>query len=75
MVVGTALWSKQPEWKVLFSNLNEKDGGNIVASLEQQNIPYRMSSSGAILLPAERVPGLKGTSGWISDGKSPRNSA
>ena len=55
VVVGTALWSKQPEWKVLFSNLNEKDGGNIVASLEQQNIPYRMSSSGAILLPAERV--------------------
>lgn len=55
VVVGSVLWSQQPEWKVLFSNLNEKDGGNIIAALEQQNIPHRMSPTGAILLPAERV--------------------
>ncbi len=55
VIVGTILWSQQPDFKVLFSNLNEKDGGSIVAALEQQNIPHRMSSSGAIMVPSERV--------------------
>lgn len=55
LIVGSILWSRQPDYKVLFSNLDERDGGNIVASLEQQNIPHRMSSTGAIMVPAERV--------------------
>ncbi|MBS1189608.1 MAG: Flagellar FliF M-ring protein [Rhodocyclaceae bacterium] len=55
LIVGAILWSRQPDYKVLFSNLGEKDGGNIVTALEQQNIPHRMSDSGAILVPAERV--------------------
>lgn len=55
LIVGTVLWSRQPDYKVLFSNLDERDGGNIVATLEQQNIPHRMSNTGAIMVPAERV--------------------
>jgi flagellar M-ring protein FliF len=55
VIVGTILWSRQPNWKVLFSNLTEKDGGSIAAVLEQQNIPHRYSDSGALLVPAERV--------------------
>lgn len=55
VLVGTILWSRQPEYKILFSNLGEKDGGAIVTALEQQNIPHKMSDSGAILVPAERV--------------------
>ena len=55
VIVGTILWSRQPDWKVLFSNLNEKDGGSIAAVLEQQNIPHRYSDSGALLVPSERV--------------------
>jgi flagellar M-ring protein FliF len=35
--------------------LNEKDGGSIIAALEQQNIPHRLSNSGAILVPGARV--------------------
>ena len=55
IIVGAILWSRQPDWKILFSNLNEKDGGTIVANLEAQNIPHRFSSSGALMVPAERV--------------------
>lgn len=55
VIVGTILWSRQPNWKVLFSNLTEKDGGSIAAVLEQQNIPHRYSDNGALLVPAERV--------------------
>lgn len=55
LIVGSVLWSRQPEWKVLFSNISEKDGGAIVTSLEQQNIPHKMSDSGAILVQSDRV--------------------
>lgn len=55
IVVGTVLWSQQPDWKVLFSNLNEKDGGAIVTILEQQNIPHRYGDSGALMVPSSRV--------------------
>ena len=55
IIVGAILWSRQPDWKILFSNLTEKDGGTIVANLEAQNIPHRFSSSGALMVPAERV--------------------
>lgn len=55
VVVGTVLWSQQPDWRVLFSNLTEKDGGAIVAILETQNTPHRYSDSGALMVPASRV--------------------
>jgi len=55
VVVGAVLWSQQPSWRVLFSNIGDKDGGAIVAVLEQQNIPYKMSEGGAIMVPADRV--------------------
>ena len=59
IVVGTILWSRQPDWKTLFSNINEKDGGAIVAILEQQNIPHRFSDSGAVQVPSERVHDIR----------------
>ncbi|NOT68106.1 MAG: flagellar M-ring protein FliF [Methylophilaceae bacterium] len=50
------LWSQKPEYRVLFSNYSDKDGGAIVASLEQLNIPFKFSESGtAILVPAAQV--------------------
>nr|MBL8412052.1 flagellar M-ring protein FliF [Dechloromonas sp.] len=55
IVIGAILWSRQPDWKVLFSNLTEKDGGAIIAALETQNVPHRYSDTGALLVPAERV--------------------
>lgn len=54
--VASFLWITQSDYKVLFSNLSDKDGGAIVASLEQQNIPHKFSAgSGAILVPSGRV--------------------
>lgn len=50
------LWSQQPDYRILFSNYSDKDGGAIVASLEKMNIPYKFSDSGnAILVPAAQV--------------------
>jgi len=50
------LWSQQPDYRVLFSNYSDKDGGAIVAALEKMNVPYKFSDSGtAILVPASQV--------------------
>ena len=56
VMVVVWLWSKQPDYRVLFANFADKDGGTIVASLEQMNVPYRLSDGGsAILVPAAQV--------------------
>ena len=51
LIVGVILWSRQPDYAVLFSNLAEKDGGAVVASLQQQNIPYKFSDNGNAMGP------------------------
>lgn len=56
VIIGTWLWAKQPDYTVLFSNLSDKDGGEIVAVLQQQNVPYQYSDTGsAILVPSSQV--------------------
>ena len=54
-VIGLVM-GRQAEWRVLFANLADKDGGAIVAQLSQMNIPYKHAEGGgAILVPADRV--------------------
>ncbi|WP_213990988.1 flagellar basal-body MS-ring/collar protein FliF [Sodalis sp. dw_96] len=56
VVVVLALWAKSPDYRVLYSNLNDRDGGDIVAQLTQMNVPYHFSDQGtALLVPAESV--------------------
>ncbi|TFV93993.1 flagellar basal body M-ring protein FliF [Oxalobacteraceae bacterium OM1] len=53
---GIWMWSQQPEYRVLFSNFSDRDGGAIVASLQQLNVPYKFADGGgAILVPANQV--------------------
>jgi len=48
--------SAKPDYKVLFANLSDKDGGAIVAQLSQMNVPYKHADGGgAILIPADKV--------------------
>ena len=56
IMVGIWMWSQAPDYRVLFSNFNDRDGGTIVASLQQLNVPYKYSDGGsAILVPANQV--------------------
>lgn len=60
LLVGTYLWSKQPDYRVLFSNISEKDGGAIIAALDKSAVPYKFSEGGsAILVPAEKVHDIR----------------
>ena len=56
VIVAGIMFSRQAEWRVLYANLADKDGGAIVAQLSQMNIPYKHADGGAaILVPADRV--------------------
>ncbi|KYC29301.1 flagellar basal-body MS-ring and collar protein [Sterolibacterium denitrificans] len=56
LLTGIWMWSKNIEYSVLFSNVSDRDGGQIVATLQQMNVPYKFSEGGgAILVPATRV--------------------
>ncbi|MCG8708912.1 flagellar M-ring protein FliF [Brenneria sp. 4F2] len=56
VVSALILWAQSPDYRVLYSNLNDRDGGSIVAQLGQMNIPYRFADNGgALLIPAEKV--------------------
>ena len=54
-IVGLVM-GRQAEWRVLYSNLADKDGGAVIAQLSTLNIPYKYTEGGgAILVPADRV--------------------
>jgi flagellar M-ring protein FliF len=54
-VVGLVM-GRQSEWRVLYSNLADKDGGAVIAQLTTLNVPYKYTEGGgSILVPAERV--------------------
>lgn len=56
IVVAVALFASTPGYKVLFSNVSEKDGGAIIAQLSQMNVPYRLSGGGSVIeVPSDVV--------------------
>jgi flagellar M-ring protein FliF len=60
VVFAMTAWSSHGDYKVLYANLADKDGGAVIAQLSQMNVPYRMSEGGsAILVPAAQVHDLR----------------
>ncbi|MGR2737479.1 flagellar basal-body MS-ring/collar protein FliF [Billgrantia sp. Q4P2] len=60
IVVALLMWAREPEYRVLYSNLTEADGGRIISELESRGVPYRFSEGGtALLVPGDAVHGLR----------------
>lgn len=59
LIVGLFLWSGAPDYKVLFSNLSERDAGTVSTTLQQMNIPYKTEANGTLLVPAGQVYDLR----------------
>lgn len=56
LLAGSWMWSQTPDYRVLYSNLSDRDGGAVIASLQQMNVPYKMADGGgAILVPSNQV--------------------
>ena len=52
LIAGAWIWGQAPDYRVLYSNLSDRDGGAIIASLQQMNIPYKFAEGGGALLVA-----------------------
>lgn len=60
ILVAMVLWAKAPDYRTLFSNLSDQDGGAIVNQLTQMNVPYRFADNGGALeVPADKVHELR----------------
>jgi flagellar M-ring protein FliF len=51
--LGGWLWAQTPDYRVLYSNVSDRDGGAILSALGTMNVPYRIADGGGVIL----VPG------------------
>lgn len=60
IVTALIMWAQSPEYRVLYSNLSEADGGRIIRELDSRGVPYRFSQGGqALLVPGDQVHTLR----------------
>lgn len=60
LMAGIWIWGQQPAYRVLFANYSDRDGGAIVAALQQMNVPYQIADGGgAILVPEKQVHDIR----------------
>ncbi len=56
LLIGAWIWGQTPDYRVLYSNLSDRDGGAIIESLQQMNIPYKFAEGGgALMVPSSEV--------------------
>ena len=50
MIALTFLWSRDPDYSVLYAGLSGQQGGRALAELQKLNIPYRIGEGGRVIL-------------------------
>lgn len=54
--LAVVLWSREPIYRPLYTNLSPQDASEIVAALQERGVAYRIDEgSGAILVPADAM--------------------
>lgn len=60
ILVVLLLWARSPDYRVLYSNLSNADGGRIISELETLGVPYEFGAGGsALLVPGDQVHALR----------------
>ncbi|MGC3874884.1 flagellar basal-body MS-ring/collar protein FliF [Halomonas sp. GXIMD04776] len=60
ILAALLLWATTPDYRVLYSNLTDADGGRIISELDSRGIPYRFNDGGsALLVPGDQVHTLR----------------
>lgn len=60
IMAGMVMWANSPDYRVMYSNISDADGGTIIDELQKRNIPYKLSDSGhSILVPSDKVNTLR----------------
>jgi len=53
--IGLVLWSADPPYRAVFTNISEQKAALVVEALQKEHIPYRLESGGTILIPADQI--------------------
>lgn len=59
VTIVVVLWSNQPVYHLLYSNISPEDAATITEKLKEQKIPYEVRDGGAIMVPQDRVHELR----------------
>ncbi len=55
-MTAVGLWSRRPDYQLLYARLGDKDAAAIIGYLEGQNIPHQVTAGGtAVQVPADQV--------------------
>jgi flagellar M-ring protein FliF len=55
-MTSLVIWSRRPDYQLLYSRLSDKDSTAIIAYLQTQNIPHQIAAGGgAISVPSDQV--------------------
>lgn len=54
-VLALSIWGLSPEYAPLYPNLPDKEGGAVMASLEQSGYAYKLSPTGNILVERSKI--------------------
>lgn len=57
--VGLWIWAQTPDYRVLYGNLSDRDGGMVIDALQRLNVPYKVGEGGVVLVPASQVYDLR----------------
>ena len=56
LIVVTLMWTSRLDYRVLYTNLSERDGGAVIGELQKLGIPYRITGGGAVIeVPSDQV--------------------
>ncbi len=59
-LIALVLWSRRPDYVLLYGRLGDKDAAAIISQLESQSIPHRVSAGGAaVYVPSDQVYRLR----------------
>ena len=55
LIMGAWMWGQAPDYRVLYANVSDRDGGAIVQALSQMNVPYKFSEGGTVMVPSNQI--------------------
>jgi flagellar M-ring protein FliF len=56
IIIALILWLQTPDWRVLYSNISDQKGGEVVDQLTKLNVPYRFDErAGSIMVPEDKI--------------------
>lgn len=59
-MIALVIWSRRPDYQLLYARLGDKDSAAVIGYLQSQNIPHQVAAGGSsVSVPADRVYKLR----------------